>query len=271
MEEKDYDVFNDYEVGKPLGETLGDHQEENKKSEMLIVAKEISDVNQVRDKEPYEIPYIDIKLLDEDGVGKGQEDWQEKQEEEASKKQEEEQGSKDKEDEFKEQKQQKDEKIKTGRERRKSLSIEESVVKEEIDKAVREKDTSFGEYKRQSEMKPRSRFVRLGLGMIKLCVFIMLLPLLLIIAGFIGGGSAAMLGGGIFLIGGGIALLAGTAFFVSKLSTAFIALGLCLAVTLAAVGGLVLIIGSICCKKGIKIIKKYSTRRARHAAWKEEK
>ncbi|WP_070000229.1 hypothetical protein [Cellulosilyticum sp. I15G10I2] len=156
-----------------------------------------------------------------------------------------------------------------------AFKVDESII--DVVNAEEEKveesdsDTSFIKYVSQSNHKPRSRISRWLMRIAKLCLFIMLLPLILLIGGIIGGGVAVILGGGIALICLSIAILIGTAFFISTISNTIVALMISLAITLAATGALALLSGFSCCKAGIRGIKQYKMKKSAQAVCKEEK
>ncbi len=126
---------------------------------------------------------------------------------------------------------------------------------------------SFNHYKKYTSQKPRSRFFNWSISLAKLCLFMMLLPIIIFIISMLGGALLTLLGMGIGLIAASFASLAFMAFYISSLTKSIVLLLIALSVTFFSFGLFILLVGFIIFKKFIMLIVNYykSKREAKEA------
>ena len=133
----------------------------------------------------------------------------------------------------------------------------------------RPKNTSFQSYVYKNE-KNQHGFKKWMVRCAKLILFLMCLPFIAMVAGFLGFVAATFLGGSVGLLGGGVALLIGTAFFSSYLGGSLIMLGMTSAITLLASGTLGMILFVMILKALIRYLKQYWQKRKQKKVMQEE-
>lgn len=118
------------------------------------------------------------------------------------------------------------------------------------------KDTSFSKYVEKEKKKERGFLVKWSLRLIKLILFIMLLPVI----GIVGGGVIGVIGfisGGILAcIGGGLFTIALTCFVATQVNTMIVALGISVGIAAISFGGIVLIIFMAIIKGIVDVVKR---------------
>ncbi len=118
-------------------------------------------------------------------------------------------------------------------------------------------DSTIPEYKRFYEQKERSNFFKWCMRFARTAILVMLLPLWACIAL----GILLVIGGFLFSIAGfmgtGLFILGIVCFISSQISLSIIALGVSIAITCIAIGGIILIIFSAVIKWVIGLVRKY--------------
>ncbi len=148
------------------------------------------------------------------------------------------------------------------------VKVEEVLTQKEDIFQEEPKDTSFKAHTYQ-KAKNQHGFKKWFMKCLKLILFLMCLPFILIVAGVGVFVAIAFLGGGIGLLGGGLVLLIGSAFFSSYLGGTLIMLGITTSVTLFAAGALAMILFIIVIKALISAIKYYYKKRKQSHAQSE--
>lgn len=154
--------------------------------------------------------------------------------------------------------------------------LSEDLVKEGVPKTSPENlelskpSNSFSHYTKYSSKKTRSRFFNWCIGFAKLCLFIMLMPIILFIISMVGGAILSLLITGIGLIGSSLVTLIGAAFYFTSLTKTVVLLLIALSVTFFSFGLIIFLLGVICTKKlVIFIINYYKTKREKKQLAKE--
>ncbi|PHV69397.1 hypothetical protein CS063_16070 [Sporanaerobium hydrogeniformans] len=147
-------------------------------------------------------------------------------------------------------------------------TFEEKINQEQIKE---KRNTSFNAYIYESERKNKRGFRKWLFGGIKLLIFLMCLPFIIIVLGGVFGVAAACVGGSIALIGGGIFLLASAAFFAQVLGNTLILLAITSSITLVATGLLGALICYIVIRWFIYKAKGYYHRHKQNKQIKEER
>lgn len=130
----------------------------------------------------------------------------------------------------------------------------EKLEREEINK---EREMSFSAYKNSYQTKERSRLVRWSIRLVKIIIFLMLLPLLGILA-FAGLSLlGAFLAAAVAVLGSGVFILGGICFIATQLSTNLIALGISAAIAALSLGSILFILFIMLIKYIIALINKY--------------
>ncbi|WP_054743057.1 hypothetical protein [Cellulosilyticum ruminicola] len=118
------------------------------------------------------------------------------------------------------------------------------------------KDTSFSSYIETEKKKERSFLAKWTIRLVKLILFIMLLPVI----GIVGGGMLGVLGGvslGIVAcIGGGLFIIAMICFLATQINATMIALGISVGIAAMSFGGIVLIIFMMMIKGIIGLVRR---------------
>ena len=118
-------------------------------------------------------------------------------------------------------------------------------------------NSTIPEYKRFYEQKERSKFFKWCMRFARTAILVMLLPLWACIAL----GILLVIGGFLFSIAGfmgtGLFILGIVCFISSQISLSIIALGVSIAITCIAIGGIILIIFSAVIKWVIGLVRKY--------------
>lgn len=130
----------------------------------------------------------------------------------------------------------------------------EKLERKEINK---EREMSFSAYKNSYQTKERSRLVRWSIRLVKIIIFLMLLPLLGILA-FAGLSLlGAFLAAAVAVLGSGVFILGGICFIATQLSTNLIALGISAAIAALSLGSILFILFIMLIKYIIALINKY--------------
>lgn len=137
------------------------------------------------------------------------------------------------------------------------------VHKNFFSKEEQRRDDDIPEYKRYYQQKERSGFFKWCLRLAKFSIIVMLLPFIAVIgAGVLGVilGFLCTIG---TLIGTGIFILGAICFISSQVSISIIGLGISVAITCMAFGGIVLILFIVLMKWSLKVVRKYRKPRSK--------
>lgn len=137
------------------------------------------------------------------------------------------------------------------------------VHKNFFSKEEQRRDDDIPEYKRYYQQKERSGFFKWCLRLAKFSIIVMLLPFIAVIgAGVLGVilGFLCTIG---TLIGTGIFILGAICFISSQVSISIIGLGISVAITCMAFGGIVLILFILLMKWSLKVVRKYRKPRSK--------
>ena len=122
-------------------------------------------------------------------------------------------------------------------------------------------DSVVPEYKRFYQQKERSNLFKWCMRFARMAILVMLLPLWALIAL----GILLVIGGFLFAIAGfigtGVFILGVVCFISSQVSLSIIALGISIAITSIAFGGIILIIFSALIKWVIELVRKYKSKK----------
>ena len=118
-------------------------------------------------------------------------------------------------------------------------------------------NNSFRHYTKYSSKKTRSRFFNWSIGLAKLFLFMMLMPIILLIISMLGGIILSLLITGIGLIGPSLVALIGAAFYFASLTKTIVLLLIALSVTFFSFGLIIFLLGVLCIKKLLIFIKNY--------------
>lgn len=118
------------------------------------------------------------------------------------------------------------------------------------------KDTSFSKYVEKEKKKERGFLVKWSLRLIKLILFIMLLPVIGIVGGGVIGVIGVISGGILACIGGGLFTIALTCFVATQVNTMIVALGISAGIAAISFGGIVLIIFMAVIKGIVNVVKR---------------
>lgn len=133
----------------------------------------------------------------------------------------------------------------------------ETSGKLEGEEMNKERDMSFSAYKNSYQTKERSRLVRWSVRLVKMIIFLMLLPLLGILA-FAGlSVLGAFLAAAVAVLGSGVFILGIVCFIATQLSTSLIALGISAAIAALSLGSILFILLIMLIKYIITLFNKY--------------
>lgn len=130
------------------------------------------------------------------------------------------------------------------------------------------RDTSFTTYVDNSKNRERGFVEKWLVRLIKLALFIMLLPIIGIVGMGILTTAGVVIGGIVVCIGSGMAILLGTVFVASQLSSSLIALGIAASISAISLG---LIVALLCVMLVKSIIRLITNRRPVNRRQKQEK
>ncbi len=142
-------------------------------------------------------------------------------------------------------------------EEKESEPKKETSGKLEGEEMNKERDMSFSAYKNSYQTKERSRLVRWSVRLVKMIIFLMLLPLLGILA-FAGlSVLGAFLAAAVAVLGSGVFILGIVCFIATQLSTSLIALGISAAIAALSLGSILFILLIMLIKYIITLFNKY--------------
>lgn len=142
-------------------------------------------------------------------------------------------------------------------EEKESEPKKETSGKLEGEEMNKERDMSFSAYKNSYQTKERSRLVRWSVRLVKMIIFLMLLPLLGILA-FAGlSVLGAFLAAAVAVLGSGVFILGVVCFIATQLSTSLIALGISAAIAALSLGSILFILLIMLIKYIITLFNKY--------------
>lgn len=128
-----------------------------------------------------------------------------------------------------------------------------------------QKDTSFSNYVETEKKKERGFLAKWSLRLVKLILFIMLLPVIGIVGGIGVGGTLSVLGGislgSLACIGGGLFIIGMTCFLATQINATMIALGISVGIAAMSFGGIVLIIFMIVIRGIIGLVRRIGLNR----------
>ncbi len=128
-----------------------------------------------------------------------------------------------------------------------------------------QKDTSFSSYMETEKKKERGFLAKWSLRLVKLILFIMLLPVIGIVGGIGVGGTLSVLGGislgSLACIGGGLFIIGMTCFLATQINATMIALGISVGIAAMSFGGIVLIIFMIVIRGIIGLVRRIGLNR----------
>lgn len=124
------------------------------------------------------------------------------------------------------------------------IIMNEENIKEEkkVEEIAAQKDTSFDGYKEKYASRKRRGITKWAIRLLKLVLFLMLLPFIGIVLAAIGAALAAVASVIIACIGSGLCILGAICFMSSQISGSLIALGVMSSIALLSLGGIISIL-----------------------------
>ena len=122
------------------------------------------------------------------------------------------------------------------------IMADDNIEEEKFEEIEPQKDTSFDGYKEKHASIKRRGIIKWLIRLLKIALFLMLLPFICIVLAVIGSIIAAVAGVIIACIGTGLCILGAICFMSSQVSGSLIALGVMAAIALLSLGGIISIL-----------------------------